>query len=402
MGGRRNVAIDDIPIANADARRMAENDLELLRQADAPGFRPHRAQLRLEVALRNGLGERETQRLRQLAEPRTVTAHWRQRARNAWRTSRVAFTAGALSAAAMAALSVWYFVLAPRAEVALELEALSGEYRHALQDGSTIVLHPGTLGRLDSKAGEVVFDLTHGFAEFEVAPNPSRRWDVTAAGYRVTVVGTRFGVRYEPDSSFQVDVQRGAVAVRIPTQDAVLQLAGGDTLTATAQEVTLRHGSHIIELAEPFASGSSSSAAAGPADEPKQAANASPTTDSAPLGALPFEGNEGRATVPSGEAANGARKRSHELGLLSRARQAVASGDHETALHWVKTHARRYPEGQLVEEREALRVEALRGLGNTEAARRAAGEFRERFPKSILSPQMPASEPSSKAPSPPR
>jgi hypothetical protein len=50
----------------------------------------------------------------------------------------------------------------------------------------------------------------------------------------------------------------------------------------------------------------------------------------------------------------------------------------------------------LVEEREALRVKALSGLGRTEEARRAADSFEARFPRSVLLPsvsKMPASEP---------
>jgi hypothetical protein len=59
-------------------------------------------------------------------------------------------------------------------------------------------------------------------------------------------------------------------------------------------------------------------------------------------------------------------------------------------------HARRFKTGRLVEEREALRVKALAGLGRTEEARRAAAAFRARFPRSVLLPavsQMPASTP---------
>jgi ferric-dicitrate binding protein FerR (iron transport regulator) len=398
------VAIDNIPISGADARRLACADWELLRHSDAPGFRPHRAQLRLEVALRNGLGERETERLQQLTEPQTLAAHWRRRARSAWRTTRLAVAAGALSATAMGALSVWHFVLSPRTEVAVELQAVGQEYRHVLQDGSSIVLHPGTIGRLDAHAGDVVFELTRGFAEFEVTRIPGRRWDVTAAGYRVSVVGTRFGVRYEPDSPFQVDVQRGAVAVQIPEQDSVLQLAAGDALTATEHEVTLRHGKLETALVEPFGSGSSSNAESGAVDESAQSADATSTAESVSADVLSLAAGARRPAVhsgmtghsgvtgQSGVTANGAQKSSHELQLLSRARQAVAAGDYRSAMHWMDTHARRYPRGQLVEEREALRVEALRGMGNAEAARRAAGEFRERFPKSVLSPQMSTSE----------
>jgi hypothetical protein len=83
-----------------------------------------------------------------------------------------------------------------------------------------------------------------------------------------------------------------------------------------------------------------------------------------------------------------------ELRLLREARAAVARGDFAAALPPIAEHARRFKNGRLVEEREALRVKALGGLGRTAEARRAAAAFRARFPRSVLLPavsQMPAS-----------
>jgi hypothetical protein len=74
-----------------------------------------------------------------------------------------------------------------------------------------------------------------------------------------------------------------------------------------------------------------------------------------------------------------------ELRILERARAAVASGDFSAALRAVANHQRRFPAGRLQEEREALRVKALSGLGRNEEAGRAAERFRERFPRSVLS-----------------
>jgi len=77
-----------------------------------------------------------------------------------------------------------------------------------------------------------------------------------------------------------------------------------------------------------------------------------------------------------------------ELALLDRARAAVAGGDFVTALVSIREHRQRFPNGRLVEEREALRVKALRGLGREDEARRAAADFRARFPRSVLLPKM--------------
>jgi hypothetical protein len=81
---------------------------------------------------------------------------------------------------------------------------------------------------------------------------------------------------------------------------------------------------------------------------------------------------------------------------MRQARGAVARGDFAGALSPINEHTRRFKNGRLVEEREALRVKALMGLGRSEEARRAAAAFRSRFPRSVLLPavgQMPVSRP---------
>jgi hypothetical protein len=83
-----------------------------------------------------------------------------------------------------------------------------------------------------------------------------------------------------------------------------------------------------------------------------------------------------------------------ELHLMRQARAAVARGDFAAALSPIAEHSHRFKNGRLVEEREALRVKTLLGLGRSNEARRAAAAFRARFPRSVLLPtigQMPAS-----------
>src|SRR5206468_1667962 len=69
-----------------------------------------------------------------------------------------------------------------------------------------------------------------------------------------------------------------------------------------------------------------------------------------------------------------------ELALLRTARAAVARQDFAAALVPISEHARRFKNGRLAEEREALRVKALSGLGRTDEARHAARAFEARFP----------------------
>jgi hypothetical protein len=73
-----------------------------------------------------------------------------------------------------------------------------------------------------------------------------------------------------------------------------------------------------------------------------------------------------------------------ELRVLQPAQQAVARPDFASALGAIAEHQRRFPSGKLAEEREALRVKALLGLGRTAEAQRAGVAFRQRFPNSAL------------------
>jgi hypothetical protein len=73
-----------------------------------------------------------------------------------------------------------------------------------------------------------------------------------------------------------------------------------------------------------------------------------------------------------------------ELALLRTAREDVTRGDFAGALAVIAEHVRRFRNGALVEEREALRVKSLAGLGRHEEARRAAAAFHARFPHSVF------------------
>jgi hypothetical protein len=77
-----------------------------------------------------------------------------------------------------------------------------------------------------------------------------------------------------------------------------------------------------------------------------------------------------------------------ELALLDQARRAVVGGKYRAALGLLDRHARSFPRSELREEREALRVRALKGAGHSKQAGQAASEFESRYPNSVLAPQM--------------
>jgi hypothetical protein len=77
-----------------------------------------------------------------------------------------------------------------------------------------------------------------------------------------------------------------------------------------------------------------------------------------------------------------------ELKLLQRAQAAYASGNPAHALTLVSEHGRRFPNGRLAEEREALHIRALANAGRTDEADRAAKAFAARFPRSVFLPRL--------------
>ena len=91
-----------------------------------------------------------------------------------------------------------------------------------------------------------------------------------------------------------------------------------------------------------------------------------------------------KASAPLAPAVPSARGLAAERALLDIARSGLARGDATEALAAVDRHAREYPNGVLVEEREALAVKALVALGRRDEAHGRAARFEERFPSSLM------------------
>jgi len=71
-----------------------------------------------------------------------------------------------------------------------------------------------------------------------------------------------------------------------------------------------------------------------------------------------------------------------ELRLIQQAQTALAGSNTAGAQAALRSHARTFPHGHLVEEREALSVQVLCASGRTEEARRAGAAFVARHPGS--------------------
>jgi hypothetical protein len=70
-----------------------------------------------------------------------------------------------------------------------------------------------------------------------------------------------------------------------------------------------------------------------------------------------------------------------ELGLLQRARSALRA-DPSKALALVSRHQQEFPDSQFAQEREVIRIEALRKSGHEQEADRLGEKFNERYPGS--------------------
>jgi hypothetical protein len=77
-----------------------------------------------------------------------------------------------------------------------------------------------------------------------------------------------------------------------------------------------------------------------------------------------------------------------ERRLLDAARQALARGEPQAGLAPLELHAKRFANGKLSEEREALGVRLLAALGNRAAALERTERFHRRFPNSLFAPAV--------------
>ena len=115
-----------------------------------------------------------------------------------------------------------------------------------------------------------------------------------------------------------------------------------------------------------------------------------PATEAPPIAPVPSAAP--KAATPA-RAANDSTSFSAEVDLLARAQAAYTSHDYSRALSLVAEHARRFPNGHLSEEREALRVRSLLGSGRPDEAHRVSAGFAQRFPRSVLLPRVEGTAP---------
>jgi len=181
--------------------------------------------------------------------------------------------------------------------------------------------------------------------------------DLPAATRARAVARARAVLNAWPQDRESVRSARGGFSLRWAAAVAIFSLAAV-TGVAAAYQIGIRQQPAVQAVRAPVAP----RAVARP-DPVEQLEPAAPSAPPAPS--------------PSDEA----RAERH---LLKRARAEVSRGDAARALALLSEHARRFKNGRLVEEREALRVKALAGLGRIDDAQTAACDFQARFPRSPL------------------
>jgi hypothetical protein len=149
--------------------------------------------------------------------------------------------------------------------------------------------------------------------------------------------------------------------------------------------------------------------ASAPAVPSAPLAPSTPATSSSPWSPVPpvlpaSEPGEMRAPPVSAaptsrtKAAPAASDLAKEGEYIETARVALARGRAADALQAIEEHAARFPHGRLVEEREALAVQALVLAGEAGAAQARAARFHHAYPDSVFGPAVDRAL----APSPPR
>ena len=189
---------------------------------------------------------------------------------------------------------------------------------------------------------------------------------IIAAGGRIPPIST-LGLLAPP--SVKPAPPRGLLRLVLPTSIAAA-IAGIGTVAA------LR--SPPAHTPTPAPSAQPAAAITEAVTETVQGSSIEPEAVTPPLVAPPKPAPSAR---PEGELAP------TELQLLGRAQAAYTHRDFGRAISLVSELTRRFPNGHLAEEREALRVRSLLGAGRTDDGRRAASAFAVRFPRSVLLPK---------------
>jgi transmembrane sensor len=161
---------------------------------------------------------------------------------NSWRRSW-RFLSLTASLAAVAALVVWWIVSSGATRTyRTEIGGLS---RVVLKDGSAVTLNTDSELRVQFTLARRQVELVRGEAQFQVAHDAQRPFEVTAAGRVVRAVGTAFDVRLGDGQSVEVMVTEGRVALVGATDQGLTDIGAAPVTTLAAGESAVANGSEV-------------------------------------------------------------------------------------------------------------------------------------------------------------
>jgi transmembrane sensor len=115
-----------------------------------------------------------------------------------------------------------------------------------LADGSRVTLNTRTTARAAVTAQQRLFWLDQGEAFFDVRPDPRHPFVITAGHERMTVLGTKFSVRYEQGRT-QVNVVEGRVKLeKVGTQKGRV---GPESATLAPNQVAIAQAESVVVAA---------------------------------------------------------------------------------------------------------------------------------------------------------
>lgn len=106
-----------------------------------------------------------------------------------------------------------------------------------LANGVTVTLSPASSILVHDKDARQI-DLNRGEAYFDVRHDPSRSLTVSAGGYSISDIGTRFSVTVGGDA-FRVGVSDGTISVASPNVSQAVQVSAGHQLIAGGDGLSL-------------------------------------------------------------------------------------------------------------------------------------------------------------------
>jgi hypothetical protein len=362
-------------------------------------------------------------------EVRRIAERPAPRARRAWLVAPVLLTAAG-AAAAFALVALGRPLTVERTDVAAAVsvgaDVVAPAERPvalAFSDGSTMELGATARARVTRlNAHGAAIRVERGRAAISVVPRRGNDWGVDVGPFHVAVKGTRFSLRWEPETErFSFELEHGKVVITSPCLAGERALVAGESLEASCRwqpadrPPVAAAASAPAPVAAPPVEVMAPEVA--PVDEPAEAPRVR-VSERAPawrkLASAQRYGEALAAAERGGFAAECRRRDAADLLLLgdvarlagspARAAQAYEAArrkrgatpdrsafglglvafdqrrDYRAAAAWFQTYLREQPRGALAEQAEGRLMDAWQRAGEGARAREAARGYLARYP----------------------